>query len=148
MPAFVRNKLKELVERDRWLWLKFVVVAISLGLIGKALLIGAVNGCGLHPAYAQFVPTIPMMALNFVAQRYLWKCQGVSFWSYVGGSWSAVYCVQFLASHGLFTLCTTVLGWQYLLVSSAIGCASALMTFAVNELKLLAKHSLKETVIA
>jgi hypothetical protein len=137
----LKGKYKQLFERDPWLALKFAAVAISLGIIGKAMLFGAVNGCGVSTTYAQFIPTLPMMTLSFLAQRHLWGCKSVSFWSYMGASWSVVCGAQFVVNHGLFTLCTTVFGWHYLLVSSGLGLASACVTFTLNELKLLAKYS-------
>jgi peptidoglycan biosynthesis protein MviN/MurJ (putative lipid II flippase) len=134
------KKLWDLPAEDPWLAVKFVAVTVTLGLIGKLILLMAVDGCGLHPAYAQFVPTVPMFALTFSAHRYLWRRQDVSMLSYIGGLWTAAYVVKFVLGHGAFSICTGVLGWeaqwQYLTLSSLIGTAMAAGTFVCNELVL------------
>ncbi|HEX5394769.1 MAG TPA: hypothetical protein VFW52_00175 [Candidatus Saccharimonadales bacterium] len=134
------KKLWDLLAEDPWLAVKFAAVTATLGLIGKAMLLAAVDGCGLQPAYAQFVPTLPMFALTFLAHRYLWNRQDVSLMSYVGGLWTAAYVTKFVLGHGALSICTGVLGWeaqwQYLTLSSLIGAAMAAGTFLFNKILL------------
>ena len=133
MFGLITNRLRDLLKRDPWLAAKFAAVTISLGFLGKIMLFGAVEGSDVDPTYAQFFPTIPMMGMTFLAHRYLWNHRATSLWSHVGGHWSKSYGTQFVIGHGLFTLFAVQLGWQYLLVSFAIGASSAIATFTYNE---------------
>lgn len=131
--------------------LKAAFVLITLSVIGKSLMVIGDSYCGLGATAAQFVPTLPIFGLTFLAHRYLWQRQEVSLLSYVGGVWSATYVAKLLVGHGTMTFCTSVMGWderwEYLTASSLIGALMALTTFVLNEIILGSKGPLKtETV--
>lgn len=127
------TRLKDLVTRDPWLVTKYAVVTVALGVIGKAMLVGAKDGADVPTVYAQFVPTLPMMVLTFLAHRYLWGHRQAGFKSYIGKHWTRGYAVDFAAGHGLYLFFAVWLGLHYLGVSVVIGIASATAMFAYNE---------------
>jgi putative flippase GtrA len=129
----IKARLRDCFRRDPWLIAKFVAVTLALGIIGKTMLFTAVEAGDVNPTYAQFMPTLPMMVLTFLAHRNLWGYKQTSFWSHVGNHWSKSYGAQFLIGHGLFTIFVSQFGWQYLAASLVVGIASAFVTFAVNE---------------
>jgi hypothetical protein len=131
----VSNTLKDLWLRDPWLVVKFIGVTLTLGAIGKLMMVAVKDGADLSVMYVQFVPTLPMMVLTFLVHRYLWEHREASFWSYVGGCWTASYGVQFIVGHGLFILLAVLLGWQYIAVSVLVGAISAVVTFTFNQWK-------------
>lgn len=131
-----------------WFVVKFAVVTILASLIGKAVLIGTVEAGEAPKWAAQFAPTVPMMLVTFAIHRYLWNHKETSLWSHVGGHWSLSYWGQFIVGHGLFTLFAVILGWKYWAVSMAIGALSAIVTFALNELKIFAQRREMKTVTA
>ena len=147
MLKHINNKLRDCFRRDPWLIAKFVAVTLSLGFIGKLLLFSTVEGGDVSPAYAQFVPTLPMMMLTFLIHKYLWN-QKVSFWSHVGSHWSKSYWAQFVVGHGMFTVLVSQLGWRYLVASLVVGAVSAFVTFIVNELIVFKKRGETETATA
>lgn len=128
--------------------MKFAAITVLASLVGKAILIGTVEGTEAPKWAAQFAPTFPMMLVTFGIHRYLWNHRKTSLWSHVGGHWSLSYWGQFVVGHGLFTLFAVILGWKYWAVSMAIGVLSAGVTFALNELKIFARRREMETVRA
>ena len=134
------NRIWSLLPEKLQLAIKFGVVTVLLGLVGKAMFVGAVQGGGINPAIAQFVPTLPMMGLTFLAHRYIWDHREVSLRSHVGIHWSKSYAQQFAAGHGTFFILYSLLGYQYLRVSLGIGAASAVATFTRNEWRIFARR--------
>jgi hypothetical protein len=126
------SKLKEQWKRDPWLFVKYLVGTIILGLLGKTILVGAKESTDLSTLIIQFVPVPFMMPTTFLVHRYLWNRQDASLRSEVGNCWSMSYGAQFVAGHAAFTLFAVMLGLQYLLVSLVIGTVSMLVTLVVN----------------
>ena len=141
-------KLWDRCRSDPWLVVKFIVVTVTLGAIGKVMLIGTIESTETPKWAAQFVPTVPMMLLTFMVHRYLWNHRKTSFWSHVGGHWSKFYLAQFVIGHSLFTLFAVHFGWKYWAVSGVIGAFSAAVTFALNELKIFVQRREMKTVRA
>lgn len=140
MIKHVLNKLTGLLLRDPWLVAKYAVVTAVLGLVGKAILVGAKDGADVPAVAAQFVPTIPMMVLTFLVHKTLWGQRDASFRSYVCRHWSTGYMVQFVIGHSLFIFFVVYLGLHYLRVSVALGIATAVAMFAYNEWKVFKRH--------
>lgn len=142
----VTIKLWGRCRSDPWFVIRFIIITITLGAIGKLMLIGSVEGAEAPKWAAQFMPTVPMMLLTFLVHRYLWDHKRTSLWSHVGGHWSKSYLGQFIAGHSLFTFFAVYLGWKYWAVSAVIGALSAGVTFALNELKIFVRRRELEAV--
>lgn len=140
MPKQVIARLWDRCCSDPWFVIKFALTTMVLGVIGKLMLIGTVETTETPRWAAQFVPTVPMMGLNFFAHKHLWDHKEAKLFSYVGSQWSKMYWGLFIAGHAAFTLFAVWLGWYYLGVSVAIGIASAIVTFTVNEWKVFARR--------